>query len=137
MQFLLCFQVPLRLLLLLDLLLEPLQLFLDLLNLLLRLKGVLLNLELGISDFLDVDYGAAIVGGISSGGGKKDCIDVRVMWPQGFPGLDLGHLGGIESLLGLFEPLEFLILLALLSSFINRTMPLLLNQGKIKGVLLR
>jgi hypothetical protein len=88
--------------LILDLLLEPLQLFLDLLNLLLRLKRVLLNLELGVSDFLDVDNGAAIVGGISSGGGKKDCIDVRVMWPQGFPGLDLGLFGGKESLLGLF-----------------------------------
>jgi len=73
---LLCFQVPLRLLLLLDLLLEPLQLFLDLLNLLLRLKGVLLNLELGVSDFLNVDHGTAIIGGISSGGGEKDCIDV-------------------------------------------------------------
>jgi hypothetical protein len=40
------------------------------------LKGVLLNLELSVSDFLDVDHGTAIIGGISSGGGKKDCIDV-------------------------------------------------------------
>ena len=76
MQFLLCFQVPLRLLLLLDLLLEPLQLFLDFLDLLLRLESVLLNLQLGFSDFLNVDHSTAFVGGISSGGGKKDCIDV-------------------------------------------------------------
>lgn len=128
LQFLLCFQVPLRLLLILDLFLEPLQLFLDLFDLLLRLESVLLNLELGFSDFLNVDHGTAFVGGISSGGGNEDGIDVGVLCAKGFPSQDHGLLGCVKSLLGLFEPLEFLVLLALLSAFINRTMPLLLNQ---------
>ena len=129
----LCFQVPLRLLLLLDFLLEPLQLLPNLLNLFLRLEGVLLNLELGISDFLNVDHGTAIVSGIiSSGGGKKDCIYVCILLTHRFPSLDYGLFWGIKSLLGLLKPLEFLILLALLSAFINRPMPLLLNQRKVK-----
>ena len=128
----LCFQVPLRLLLLLDLLLEPLQLFLDLLDLLLRLESVLLNLELGFSDFLYIDYGTASVGRISSGGGKKDGIDVGILLAQGFPSQDHRFLGCVKSLLGLFKPLQFLIFLALLSAFVNCTMSLLLNQRKIK-----
>ena len=118
---------------LLDFLLEPLQLLPNLLNLFLRLEGVLLNLELGISDFLNVDHGTAIVSGIiSSGGGKKDCIYVCILLTHRFPSLDYGLFWDIKSLLGLFEPLEFLILLALLSAFINRPMPLLLNQRKVK-----
>jgi hypothetical protein len=42
----------------------------------LRLESVLLNLQLGFSDFLYIHHSTAIVGGISSGGGNEDCIDV-------------------------------------------------------------
>ena len=132
MQFLLCFQVPLRFLLLLDLLLESLQLFLDLLDLLLRLESVLLDLELSFSDSLNVNHRTAVVRGISSGGGNEDCIDVRILLVQRFASLRHGFLGCVKSLLGILESLEFLILLALLSTLINCAMSLLLNQRKVK-----
>lgn len=117
---------------LLDLLLESLQLFLDLLDLLLRLESVLLDLELSFSDFLNVNHGTAIDSGISSGGGNEDCIDVRILLVQRFASLRHGFLGCVKSLLGILESLEFLILLALLSTLINCAMSLLLNQRKVK-----